>query len=385
MGRPAGRFRLAPTLTLTIASDGTLLASTATTRTKLGLDSVVVLCAFARPATLDEAYPTAAETFELARADFDAMVDALVDAGALIAAGATGGEVVGLEAQLAGLRDLGWLLGYRSAIERAARDKIVVDITPGLGLLAVIAARAGARRVYAIVPAGVAPAVQEILVANRVDDRVVLVSGNSDELELPERGELLIHDLASASPFRALDSLARIRERLLVPGARLLPHRLELSFVGVDVTHPEELVEDHLVGELSRLTGLDLSALAARLARSHAKRPMTGPVGPLLRHVITDEVPFATIDLQRPEIPSQPVALDFTITAAYGRLAGVAGLVRAHLDDQLVIGNHPALPSITARHAWYGLPTSQAMFVQAKDRMALVARVDGTEIVVELA
>jgi hypothetical protein len=254
----------------------------------------------------------------------------------------------------------------------------------------VIAAKAGARKVYTIVPAGVATAMREVLAANGVDDRVELVVGDRDELTVPERGDLLIHDLVAANPFanRALASIEKVRDQLLVPGAAMIPHRIDLSFVGVDLTDASELIEDHFADELGRLFGIDLAPLATRLAVARTRRPMSGPAVLTARHLITNELPFVSIDLRRPwrdQVPQQPVALDFTVVAN-GRFAGVAGLVRVELDDRVSLGNHPALPSSSIRHAWYGIPAHHAMFVQPKDRMALVARIDrGADIIVELA
>src|SRR5260370_1064210 len=84
----------------------------------------------------------------------------VVAAAAVVAATTWEGahEVAGLDEQLAGLRGVGSVLAYRNAIERAAPGKVVVDLAGG-GVLAVVAAKAGARKVYAITPASVVPVV----------------------------------------------------------------------------------------------------------------------------------------------------------------------------------------------------------------------------------
>src|SRR3954454_16113224 len=65
---------------------------------------------------------------------------------------------------------------FIAAIEAAVRPgDVVVEIGTGTGVLAVAAARAGARRVYALESANMAAWARRIFAANRVSDRATLV------------------------------------------------------------------------------------------------------------------------------------------------------------------------------------------------------------------
>ncbi|HEX8694852.1 MAG TPA: 50S ribosomal protein L11 methyltransferase [Longimicrobium sp.] len=107
---------------------------------------------------------------------------------------------------------------------------VVVDLGTGTGILAIAAARAGARRVYAIEAGPVGEVARRMFVANGVDDRVVLVSGESTRVELPERADVLVTEIFGNGPLgeSVLEATADARRRFLKPGARVLPNALRI-------------------------------------------------------------------------------------------------------------------------------------------------------------
>ncbi|WP_217442499.1 50S ribosomal protein L11 methyltransferase [Myxococcus sp. CA033] len=64
---------------------------------------------------------------------------------------------------------------YRSSLFRHARDQVVLDIGTGTGLLAILAAKAGARHVYAIEESAIAEVALEMYAENGVADRIRMV------------------------------------------------------------------------------------------------------------------------------------------------------------------------------------------------------------------
>jgi hypothetical protein len=120
---------------------------------------------------------------------------------------------------------------YLTALRTAVRPgDVVLDIGTGSGVLAVAAARAGARRVYAVEASDIAEVAGRVFAANGVTDTVTLISGWSREIELPEPADLLVAEIIGNEPLEEeiLETTLDARRRLLRPDARLLPHTLTL-------------------------------------------------------------------------------------------------------------------------------------------------------------
>lgn len=65
------------------------------------------------------------------------------------------------------------------------KDKIVMDIGAGTGILSIFAARAGAKHVYAIEFAEIAIFAREIIKRNGLEDKITVIKGKMEEITLP--------------------------------------------------------------------------------------------------------------------------------------------------------------------------------------------------------
>ena len=138
---------------------------------------------------------------------------------------------------------------FISALAAAVQPgDVVLDIGTGSGVLAVAVARAGARRVYAVEASDIAAVAGRVFEANGVADRVTLVPGWSRQIELPERADLLVAEVIGNEPFEEeiLETTLDARRRLLKPGARLVPHALEL--VARPLLLPEAEIRQRVFG-----------------------------------------------------------------------------------------------------------------------------------------
>ena len=120
---------------------------------------------------------------------------------------------------------------YVAAIRAAVRpDDVVLDIGTGSGVLAVAAAKAGAKRVYAVEASDIADVAERVFAVNDVRSRVTVLPGWSREMDLPEPADLLVAEVIGNEPLEEeiLETTLDARRRLLKPGARMIPHALRL-------------------------------------------------------------------------------------------------------------------------------------------------------------
>lgn len=145
---------------------------------------------------------------------------------------------------IAMLNDTTRTAGFLAAIREVVRPgDVVVDIGTGTGILAVAAARAGARHVYAIEASAIGKGARAVFEANGLADRITLLEGWSTQLTLPERADVLVSEIIGNDPLgeSILEYTRDALQRLLKPGARLVPGRLRLF--GLPITIPRDEVE----------------------------------------------------------------------------------------------------------------------------------------------
>jgi type I protein arginine methyltransferase len=117
---------------------------------------------------------------------------------------------------------------YSAAIARSVRPgDAVVDLGCGPGVFALLACKAGARRVYAIDMDGVVDFGRQLASANGFGDRILFLRGDSRQIHLPERVSVLVSDLRGVLPLHsnAIDTIEDARDRFLEKDGCLLPSR----------------------------------------------------------------------------------------------------------------------------------------------------------------
>lgn len=119
---------------------------------------------------------------------------------------------------------------YHRAIHRAIRPgDVVLDLGTGTGLLAFMAAAAGASRVYAVEHADFIEVAKEIAAHNNIEV-VDFVQANSRDYTPPEPVDVVLHEQMGDELFNEnmVGNLLDLRRRALRPGGRILPSRFRL-------------------------------------------------------------------------------------------------------------------------------------------------------------
>jgi len=136
------------------------------------------------------------------------------------------------------IEDKARMEAYSAAIEQSVRPgHAVLDLGCGPGIFALLACKAGARKVYAIDMNGVVDFGRHLATVNSFADRIHFLRGDSRQIHLPERADVIVADVRGALPLysHAVGTLEDARDRFLADGGRLLPCRETLFAAVVEI------------------------------------------------------------------------------------------------------------------------------------------------------
>ena len=129
------------------------------------------------------------------------------------------------------------LTQYERAIAAVVRQgDVVVDLGTGSGLLAVLACRAGARRVYAIEASDAVQMGTLLTSTTEFAERIEFVHATSQKVALSEQVDVIVGDIHDTFGFQpgGLASIMDVRDRLLKPGGTLIPQATELMIAPLE-------------------------------------------------------------------------------------------------------------------------------------------------------
>lgn len=129
---------------------------------------------------------------------------------------------------------------YQAAIESNPgifQGKVVLDIGCGTGILSMFAARAGAKMVIGVDNADIVHYAREIVKKNGFGDRIVILKGKMEEVELPvEKVDIIVSEwMGYFLLYEAmLDTVLWARDKYLVPGGVILPDKCTMHVAAIE-------------------------------------------------------------------------------------------------------------------------------------------------------
>ena len=120
---------------------------------------------------------------------------------------------------------------YKAIKQNVNSETNFLDVGAGTGVWAILAAKLGAKRVVAVeIEECLIPIIYKHAQENGVADRIEIVHGNSNDVKLKGRFDVIVSELFGGDALgeATVKSFVDIRNRFLAPGGVLIPEKLAL-------------------------------------------------------------------------------------------------------------------------------------------------------------
>jgi len=223
---------------------------------------------------------------------------------------------------------------YSKAIAASVRSgDSVLEIGCGPSVFALLACRAGARKVYAIESDEIVHHARELAAANGLADRVEFLHGDSRKVHLVEQVNVIISDLRGTLPFfdHAITSVEDARKRFLAPQGTMIPGRdtLKASIIDASEYHSQLILPWQQLE-----SGIDLSRSCQLILNgcytSHFKADQ----------LLTDAQPWCVLNYKAGASPNSAGDLIFK-AARVGTAHGICAWFETELADGIGFSTAP--------------------------------------------
>jgi len=138
------------------------------------------------------------------------------------------------------LKDEVRMKAYRNAIlnnKHLFRDKIVLDVGCGTGIMSLFAAKSGAKKVFAVDASDIINQAKKIIEDNNLSEVITVIKGRIEEIELPvEKVDIIISEWMGYCLLyeSMLQTVIFARDKWLQPEGIILPDKATLNLTAIE-------------------------------------------------------------------------------------------------------------------------------------------------------
>ncbi|KAG1326255.1 hypothetical protein COCNU_01G001890 [Cocos nucifera] len=158
------------------------------------------------------------------------------------------------------------------------QGRVVVEVGAGTGILSLFAAQAGAKHVYAIEASEMAEHACMLIAGNpALGQRITVIKGKVEEVELPEKVDILISEPMGTLLVngRMLESYVIARDRFLVYNGKMFPSAGRIYMAPFSDEHLfVEIANKALFWQQQNYYGVDLTPLYGSFFKGYFSQPV---------------------------------------------------------------------------------------------------------------
>ncbi|KAJ4968802.1 hypothetical protein NE237_015503 [Protea cynaroides] len=260
---------------------------------------------------------------------------------------------------------------YAAVVENRADfiGRVVVDVGAGSGILSLFAAQVGAKHVYAVEASEMAEYARRLIAGNpSLGQRITIIKGKVEEVELPEKADILISEPMGTLLVneRMLESYVIARDRFLHPNGKMFPTvgRIHMAPFSDEYLYVE-IANKALFWQQQNYYGVDLTPLHGSAFQGYFSQPVVDAFDPRL---LVAPAIFHTIDftsVKEEELYEIEIPLSF-IASVGTRVHGLACWFDVLFNGSSVQRWLTTAPGAPTTH-WYQLRCvlSQPIYVMA--------------------
>ncbi|KAH6685288.1 HNRNP arginine N-methyltransferase [Plectosphaerella plurivora] len=188
------------------------------------------------------------------------------------------------------------------------KDKVVLDVGCGTAILSMFAVKAGAKHVIGVDMSTIIFKAREIVKANGMADKITLIQGKMEEVELPfPKVDIIISEWMGYFLLyeSMLDTVLYARDRYLVKEGLIFPDKAIIYAAGIE----DGEYKDEKIGFWDNVYGFDYTPLK-EIALAE---PLVDTVE--VKAVVTEPAPVLTLDLYKCQVSDLDFVANFSLPA----------------------------------------------------------------------